>query len=168
MSAVTAAERDAFIARFGGVFEHAPWIAAAVYDAGLPVVPLTAERLHARMVAVLHAATADKKRALIAGHPDLAGRLAQAGRLTAASAEEQASAGLDRLTDGERARFTELNEAYKARFDLPFVMAVKGRTKAEIIAAFEQRLGNAPEEEFAVALAEIEKIALLRLKEMLP
>lgn len=166
-------DRAAFVARFGSVFEHAPWIAAAAYDAilqegGLPQGPLTAGRLHAGMVAALRNASPEQQRALIAGHPDLAGRLAQAGRLTAASTQEQASAGLDLLTDAERARFTELNEAYKARFGLPFVMAVRGRGKAEILAAFERRLDNSPEQEFAAALAEVEKIALLRLKEMLP
>jgi OHCU decarboxylase len=166
-------DRATFVARFGGIFEHAPWIAAAAYEAilqerDLPEAPLTAEGLHARMVAALRNAAPEQKRALIAAHPDLAGRLAQAGRLTAASTQEQASAGLDQLTDAERARFTELNEAYKARFGLPFVMAVKGRGKAEILAAFERRLDNSREQEFATALAEIEKIALLRLKEVLP
>jgi OHCU decarboxylase len=120
------------------------------------------------MVAALRAGTAAQQRALIQAHPDLAGRLARAGRLTAESAKEQASAGQDLLTDAERARFTDLNEAYKAKFGLPFILAVKGRTKAEILAAFERRLANDPAAEFATALAEIEKIALLRLKEMLP
>lgn len=161
-------DRDAFIARFGGVFEHSPWIAAAAFDAGLPAGPLTADALHARMAAALHAGSDAQKRALVAAHPDLAGRLAQAGRLTADSAKEQASAGLDLLSDAERARFTALNDTYKARFGLPFVMAVKGRSKAEILAAFERRLENTPAAELSAALAEIERIALLRLKELLP
>ena len=168
MSEAGTLDRAAFIARFGGVFEHSPWIAAAAFDAGLPKGPLTAEGLHARMVAALRAGTEAQKRTLIQAHPDLAGRLARAGRLTAESAKEQASAGLDLLTDAERARFTELNEAYKAKFRLPFVLAVKGRTKGEILAAFERRLANDAAAEFTTALAEIEKIALLRLKELLP
>jgi OHCU decarboxylase len=161
-------DRDTFVARFGGVFEHSPWIAAATFDAGMPAGPLTAETLHACMAAALRAGSTAQKRALIAAHPDLAGRLARAGRLTRESAKEQASAGLDLLSDGERTRFTELNEAYKAKFGLPFVMAVKGRSKSEILAAFERRLKNDAETELATALVEIEKIALLRLKEMLP
>jgi urate oxidase len=168
VSDVATRDRAAFVARFGGVFEHSPWIAERAFDAGLPAEPLTAEGLHARMVAALRAGTEAQKRALIMAHPDLAGRLAQAGRMTAESAKEQASAGLDLLTDAERARFTELNEAYNAKFGIPFILAVKGRTKGEILAAFERRLANDAEAEFATALAEIEQIALLRLKEILP
>ncbi|HMA15420.1 MAG TPA: 2-oxo-4-hydroxy-4-carboxy-5-ureidoimidazoline decarboxylase, partial [Kiloniellaceae bacterium] len=126
------------------------------------------ERLHACLAAALRAGPEAQQRALIAAHPDLAGRLARAGRLTAESTREQASAGLDALTDGERARFTALNDAYRKKFGLPFVMAVKGRSKDEILAAFERRLNNDAAAEFATALAEIETIALLRLKELLP
>lgn len=168
MSAAVTEDREAFVARFGGVFEHSPWIAEAAFDVGLPEPPWTPEGLHAALVAAMRAGSDEKKRALIAAHPDLAGRLAQAGRLTAASSKEQASAGLDLLSDAERARFTELNEAYKAKFGLPFIMAVKGRTKDDILAAFERRLANDAAAEFATALAEIEKIALLRLKDLLP
>ena len=168
MSAADTRERDAFVARFGGVFEHSPWVAAAAFDAGLPAAAMTAEGLHRCMVAALRAGSDAQKRALIAAHPDLAGRLAAAGRLTPDSRKEQASAGLDLLSDGERARFTALNERYKAKFGLPFIMAVKGRSKEEILAAFERRLANDKAQEVATALAEIERIALLRLKEMLP
>jgi OHCU decarboxylase len=168
MSEAGILDREDFVARFGGVFEHSPWIAAAAFDAGLPKAPLTAESLHSAMVAALRAGTQAKQRALIEAHPDLAGRLAAAGRLTPDSTKEQASAGLDLLSDAERARFTALNECYKARFGLPFIMAVKGRGKDEILAAFERRLENDKAVEFATALAEIERIALLRLKEMLP
>ena len=166
-------DRETFVARFGGVFEHSPWIAEAAYDTmlqdgGLPKLPWTPEGLHGAMVAALRAGSDDQKRALIKAHPDLAGRLAQAGRLTADSTREQASAGLDLLSDAERARFTELNERYKAKFGLPFIMAVKGRSKGEILAAFEERLENDRAAEFRTALDQIERIALLRLKEMLP
>jgi hydantoinase/carbamoylase family amidase len=123
VSAVGTLDRETFVAHFGGVFEHSPWIAAAAFDAGLPEGPLTAEGLHARMVAALRAGSDRQKRALIEAHPDLAGRLAAAGRLTPESAKEQASAGLDLLSDAERARFTELNEAYKTKFGIPFIMA---------------------------------------------
>ena len=168
MSEAANLDRTAFVARFGRVFEHAPWIAAAAFDAGLPEGPLTADKLHAVMVAAMRSGSDDQKRALIAAHPDLAGRLARAGRLTVESAGEQASAGLDQLSDAERARFSDLNETYKARFGLPFVMAVKNRGKADILAAFERRLDSSREQEFETALVEIEKIALLRLKEILP
>ena len=108
------------------------------------------------------------KRALIAAHPDLAGKLALAKSLTAESTQEQQSAGLDRLSAQELERFTALNAAYRARFGFPFVMAVKGKTKQNILAAFERRLDHDAPSEFAAALAEIDSIAALRLKELLP
>ena len=160
--------RNDFVAAFGGVFEHSPWIAEATFDAGLPAEAGGAAGLHRALCAVLRAAPRGRQQALIEAHPDLAGRLARAGRLTAESGREQASAGLDALTDAERARFTELNEAYRARFGFPFIMAVKGRGKAEILAAFERRLGNDAETEFAEALSQVERIALLRLQDLLP
>ena len=160
--------RADFLATFGGVFEHSPWIAEAAYDAGLPAEANGAAGLHEALCAVLRAAPRDRQKALIDAHPDLAGRLALAGRLTAESNEEQASAGLDALTESELARFTGLNDAYRARFGFPFIMAVKGRGKAEILAAFERRLGNDAEAEFAEALVQVERIALLRLKDLLP
>lgn len=161
-------DRAAFLARFAGIWEHSPWIAEGAFDRGLTAAEDTAPGLHAAMVAVMRAAGDDRKLALIRAHPDLAGRLAAAGRLTAESTGEQASAGLDRLTDEERAAFTALNEAYVARFGFPFIMAVKGRTKDEIRAAFERRIGHDRDTEFAEALAQIERIALLRLTDLLP
>ncbi len=136
----TEMDRARFVATFGHVFEHSAWIAEAAFERGLPADADTASGLHRALCAVLRDASEARKRALIEAHPDLAGRLARAGRLTAKSSSEQAGAGLDRLTDDERARFTELNEAYQGRFGFPFVMAVKGRSKAEILAAFERRL----------------------------
>jgi OHCU decarboxylase len=168
LSAPATQDRASFVARFGGVFEHSPWIAEAAFDAGLPEGTRSAEALHRQMVAALRQGTEAQQRALILAHPDLAGRLARAGRLTAESSREQAAAGLDLLSPVELARFTELNERYKAKFALPFIMAVKGRGKDEILAAFERRLDNDPAAEFATALEQIERIALLRLKEMLP
>ena len=160
--------RNDFVATFGGVFEHSPWIAEAAFDAGLPAEAGATAGLHRALCAVLRAAPRARQQALIEAHPDLAGRLARAGRLTAESGREQASAGLDALTDAERARFTELNGAYRARFGFPFIMAVKGRGKAEILAAFERRLGNDAEAEFDEALSQVERIALLRLQDLLP
>ncbi|MCA0422833.1 MAG: allantoinase PuuE [Proteobacteria bacterium] len=158
--------RALFVARFGGIFEHSPWVAERAFDAGLGAMADTAEGLHAAMVKAMRAGTDDQKRDLILKHPDLAGKLAMAKQLTAESTAEQASAGLDHLTDAEKARFTALNDAYKARFGFPYILAVKGRTKAEILANFEERLGNNPEQEFATALTQIERIALLRLSDL--
>lgn len=160
--------RAAFVAAYGHVFEHSPWIAEAAWDAGLPADADTAAGLHRALCAALAPAAAERKLALIQAHPDLAGKLAQAGRLTAESTHEQASAGLDRLTDEERATFTELNDAYRARFGIPFVIAVKGLSKAEILSAFRARLENEPATEVATALAQIERIALFRLQDLLP
>jgi len=160
--------RAMFVERFGDVFEHSPWIAEAAHRAGLGGSEDSAAGLHRAMVAALRRAGSAEQRALIEAHPDLAGRLALAGEVTADSSREQASAGLDRLTAEELARFTALNEAYKFRFGIPFVMAVKGRSKEEILAAFERRLAHDGEAELAAALAEVEQIARLRLEERLP
>ena len=161
-------DRTAFVARFGGLFEHSPWVAEAAFDAGLPAEADRAEGLHAALCTAMRAGGMERQRALIEAHPDLAGRLARAGSLTADSSKEQASAGLDRLSDAEFAHFTALNTRYRETFGFPFIMAVKGRDKAEILAAFEQRVAHDPETEFATALAEIERIAWLRLQDLLP
>jgi OHCU decarboxylase len=157
-----------FIEVFGRVWEHSPWIAEATYDAGIGPAQDTAEGLHAAMTAIMRKAGPEQQKALLAAHPDLAGKLAAAGELTPESTGEQASAGLDRLTGDERVRFTALNEAYKARFGIPFIMAVKGASKAAILDAFETRLKNTREQEFATALGQVETISLLRLKDLLP
>src|ERR1700761_2494574 len=157
--------RADFVARFGGVFEHSPWIAEAAYDEGLPE---TAEALHRAFCAVLAEADEARKLALLRAHPSLAGKLALAGGLTASSSAEQASAGLDRCTPDELARFRSLNTAYEAKFGFPFIMAVRGVPREAVLAAFEQRIDNDRATEFATALAQVERIALLRLKELLP
>lgn len=159
--------RTLFVEKFGGVYEHSRWVAEAAFDAGLGAEADSAEGLAKLMAAAVATGAADEKRALIAAHPDLAGRLARAKRLTADSTKEQASAGLDQLSAEDLARFTALNDAYRAKFDMPFIMAVKGRSKDEIVAAFERRLGNEPAAETATALAEIDRIAALRLAEIL-
>lgn len=159
---------QAFVARFGPVFEESPWIAEAAFSAGLPPDADTAAGLHRALCAAMRAAPKERQVALIRAHPDLAGRLARAGALSEESTSEQAGAGLDRLSDGEYQHFTALNTAYREKFSMPFIMAVKGRSKAEILAAFEARLGNDPDTERATALTEIERIALLRLRDMLP
>ena len=161
-------DRAAFAATYGHVFEHSPWIAEAAWDAGLPADADTAQGLHRALCEALAPAPASRKLDLIQAHPDLAGKLAHAGRLTAESTNEQASAGLDRLTDEERATFTRLNDAYQTRFGFPFIIAVKGLTKAEILAAFNRRLNNDRVTVLATALAQVERIAFLRLQDLLP
>ena len=162
---LNAASVDAFVAELGFAFEDSPWIARSAAS-HRPFADVDA--LHAAMLAVVAAAPTEWQVALIAAHPDLAGRVARAGRLTAVSRSEQASAGLHALAPDEVARFDADNAAYRARFGFPFVMAVKGKTKAEISAAFEHRLGNDAATEFGAALGEIDRIAALRLREILP
>jgi OHCU decarboxylase len=160
--------RTLFVERFGGVYERSPWIAGAAYDGGLPADANTAAGLARTMAAAAAQGSDDEKRALILAHPDLAGRLAEAKLLTAESTNEQVSAGLDRLSPDELGRFTNLNEAYRGRFGFPFIMAVKGKSKADILSAFELRLENDADAETRTALAEIDRIAALRLKDILP
>jgi len=156
-----------FVELYGDVFEHSPWIAERAYDDGFTSAQDTAEGLHAAMVHVLSQATREQKLALIRAHPDLAGRLKLAD-LTDDSRGEQSSAGLDSLTEEERDRFLALNDSYRQKFGFPFIMAVKGRSKEEILAAFEERLQHDAEREFDTAIVQIELIALLRLKDRLP
>ncbi|MBL6431796.1 MAG: 2-oxo-4-hydroxy-4-carboxy-5-ureidoimidazoline decarboxylase [Alphaproteobacteria bacterium] len=160
--------REQFVARFGSIFEHSPWIAERAHDAGLGPSHNTASGLHAAMVRVFRSAGDAERLAVLRAHPDLAGKLAAAKRLTAESTGEQASAGLDALTDAERARFTALNDAYTERFGFPFILAVKGRNKQEILENFEGRVDNDRDTEFATACAQVERIAGLRLADILP
>ncbi len=153
-------DRDDFIACLGDVYEHSPWVAAAAFERR-PFASVTA--LHAAMQVVLAEAPVDARLDLLRAHPDLAGKVAVAGELTADSSVEQASAGLDRLTAEEMARFQTLNGAYRTRFGFPFIMAVRHADKARILAAYEGRLGNDPATEIAAALAEVGKIAWIRL-----
>ena len=158
--------REDFVERFAGVFEHSSWVAEGAWDAGLNLDSVG--ELHARMCAVLRSATREQWLAVLNAHPDLAGRLAVAGQLTADSTAEQARAGLDKCSPEEYERLQALNDNYKAKFGFPFIMAVKGRTRGEIIQAFEERVNNDAETELVTALAQVERIALLRLTDMLP
>lgn len=160
--------RALFVESFGDVFEHSPEIAETAHRGGLTTADDTAEGLHATLTAVMRKLPAARQRALIDAHPDLAGRLALAGELTADSTKEQSGAGLGSLTPVELAEFTALNDSYRARFGFPFILAVKGHDKAAILAIFKARLRNEAEAEFHEALRQIERIALFRLKERLP
>ncbi len=160
-------DRAAFVARFGRVFEHSPWIAERAHDLELGPAHDTPAGLHNALARMFRSATRDERLGVLRAHPDLAGKLAAAKRLTAESTAEQASAGLDALTDDERARFTALNSAYVEKHGFPFIIAVRDHDKAGVLAAFEQRLANDTETEFATACAQVERIARLRLEDML-
>ncbi len=151
-------ERQAFIARYGALFEHSPW----VVERASALLPLAS--LHAGLMKVVMDATPEERLALIRAHPELAGRAAVDGTLTEASAAEQASAGLDRLTQAEFDRFHALNHAYTAKFGFPFIICVRLTDKAGILAAMERRLGNDRDAEIAEALAQIGEIVRLRLE----
>ena len=160
-------EKADFVAKFGGIFEHSPWIAERAWELELGPAHDTPAGLHNALARMFRSATEAERLGVLTAHPDLAGKLAAAKRLTAESTAEQASAGLDALTDAERARFTELNTAYVARHGFPFIVAVRDNTKASILAAFETRLNNDRATEFTTACAQVERIARLRLEDML-
>ena len=161
-------DRQSFVATFGGVFEHSPWIAERAYELELGPAHDSAGGLHNALARIFRTAGEDERLGVLTAHPDLAGKLAQAKRLTAESTAEQASAGLDALTDDERATFTKLNTRYVEKFGFPFIIAVKGRTKDDILAAFRTRIDNDRATEFDTACRQVERIALLRLKDLLP
>lgn len=158
-------DRDTFVQAFGGVFEHSPWIAEGAHALELGRTHDTAQGIHQALARVFRTASDEQRLAVLTAHPDLAGKLAAAKRLTAESTAEQASVGLDALTDDERAKFTELNDAYTAKFGFPFIIAVRDNTKASIMDAFARRIDNDRNTEFAEACAQVERIAELRLIE---
>ncbi len=157
---LNAADRDAFRAALQGVFEHSPWVAERTWDRR-PFASV--EALHRALTETVARASRTEQLALICAHPELAGHEAAAGTLTADSAREQRSAGLDQCSAPELAQLRELNAAYRARFGFPFVMAVKGRSRQEILAMLAARLTDDADCEFRTALVEIGKIARLRL-----
>lgn len=150
-----------FVAKFGGIFEHSPWVAERTRG---PFAGVAA--LHGAMSAVVRAAPRDEQLALIRAHPDLVGRLAREGKLTRESTGEQRAAGLDALSDHEVEQFERYNAAYRERFGFPFIICARLNRKDAILKSFPERLRNTVEQEIATALAEIEKIALLRLRDL--
>ncbi len=151
--------KDEFLKRYGAIYEHSPWIAEAAFkDVGDAPV----ERLHAAMKKAVEQGTHEQQLALIRAHPDLAGRLGQA--LTRESTMEQKGAGLDQCSPEEFAEFTKLNDAYKKKFDFPFIIAVKGHNRQSILENFRARIHNDLEAEFRAALEQIHKIARFRLE----
>jgi 2-oxo-4-hydroxy-4-carboxy-5-ureidoimidazoline decarboxylase len=153
-------DQRAFAAAIGDVFELAPWVAEAAYRAR-PFPSLNA--LFKAMTGAVHSAEEERQMALILGHPDLAGKAAREGAITADSKVEQSSAGLDRLTETEFADFQRLNGAYREKFGMPFIVCVRRHGKASILRQFEQRLRNDKAAERDAALNEIFRVAALRL-----
>ncbi|MFI0847806.1 allantoinase PuuE [Mesorhizobium sp. IMUNJ 23232] len=161
-------DRKAFVEKFGGIFEHSPWIAERAFEFELGPAHDSAGGLHNALCRAFRSADEDERLGVLKAHPDLAGKLAQAKRLTEESTAEQASAGLDALTDAERQEFTELNSAYVEKFGFPFIITVRDNTKASILQAFETRIANDRAIEFATACKQVERIARLRLNDLLP
>jgi OHCU decarboxylase len=160
--------RDRFVSLYGGIFEHSAWIAEGAFDLELGRAHDTARGLHNALARVFRSASDDQRMGVLRAHPDLAGKLAAAKRLTAESTSEQASAGLDALTDAERETFTRLNTEYVAKHGFPFIIAVRDHDKASILAAFERRINNDTATEFAEACKQVERIAEFRLMDILP
>lgn len=158
---LNALDRAGFTAALGHLFEHSPWVAERTWSKR----PFRdAVHLHAELGATMRGASREEQLALIRAHPDLAGWLAQQRQLTADSAREQASAGLDRLSAEDLVEFQNLNTNYRTRFGFPFIICAKLNQKSAIVAAMRTRGGNTADVEFQTALAEIEKIARLRLE----
>jgi 2-oxo-4-hydroxy-4-carboxy-5-ureidoimidazoline decarboxylase len=161
-AALNAMDRPAFREALARIFEDSPWVADRAWEAR-PFANVV--DLHAAMCAAVRRAPEAERLALLRAHPDLAGRPARARAISAASVTEQASAGLDQLTHDEYARFERLNAAYRERFGFPFIIAVRGRDKTAILAAWERRLGNTRESEIATALDEVFAITRMRLED---
>ncbi|MCV2872177.1 allantoinase PuuE [Defluviimonas sp. WL0050] len=161
-------DKSTFVTRFGGIFEHSPWIAERTFALELGPAHDTATGLHNALARMFRSASRAERLGVLTAHPDLAGKLAAAKRLTAESTAEQASVGLDALTDAERNEFTDLNNAYTTRHGFPFIIAVRDNTKASILDAFRRRLEQDNETEFDEACRQVERIAEWRLKDMLP
>lgn len=158
--------RAEFVECFGGIYEHSPWVAERAYDLELGPAHDCATGLANALARAFRRAPELDKMGVLRAHPDLAGKLAAAKRLTDASTAEQSSAGLNALTDAERAEFTQLNDAYTAKHGFPFIIAVRDHDKASIMAAFQARLNNDTNAEMAEACRQVERIGALRLQEL--
>jgi OHCU decarboxylase len=160
LSAVNELEQGDFVRLIGPVFEHSPWIAEETWSKRPFATPQT---LHQCLCDTVRSSSQEKQLVLIGAHPDLVGKAALAGTLTTASTQEQASAGLGKLSPEEIASFQHYNQLYREKFGFPFVICARLNKKAAILAGFEVRLKNSCEQEIEAALAEIFKIAQLRL-----
>lgn len=161
-------DEEQFVKTYGGIYEHSPWVAQNAWDLELGPAHDTAAGLHSALARAFRTASHEMKLGVLTAHPDLAGKLAAAQRLTAESTAEQAAAGLDALTAEQHTAFTDLNSAYMDKFGFPFIIAVRDHNKSGILRAFEQRLANDRETEFRTACNQVERIAELRLRDCLP
>jgi 2-oxo-4-hydroxy-4-carboxy-5-ureidoimidazoline decarboxylase len=152
-------DRSGFIEALGWVFEQSPWVAERAWAARPFADP---DALHDAMTEQVERAADAEKLALLRAHPDLGAR----ARLSPASSEEQAGAGLDTLTSGESERLHSLNAAYGSRFGFPFLLAVKGGTKHDVLRALQARMEAAPEDEYREALRQVCRIARFRLADI--
>jgi OHCU decarboxylase len=164
MAPINAMDRAAFVVKFGAIFEKSPWVAEEAWEKRPFASP---DDMHAAMVAMVKHAPATRQLALLQAHPDLAGKEAQAGTMTASSVAEQAGAGLNALSPPEFAELTGLNAAYKAKFGFPFIIAVRMHTKEGIFFEFKRRLQNDTQTEFANDLQNVYIITRLRLNKLL-
>ena len=162
LDAVNRMDKDAFVAAFGDIAEHSPWVAESA-AAARPFA--SRDAMVAAFTAAVDSADPALQLALLRAHPDLAGRAAVAGELAPESRREQAGAGLGSLTPEEFARFTDLNDRYRARFRFPFILAVRGATKDVILESFAQRVDRGPHVEFATALEQVKRIVRFRLED---
>ena len=160
LSQLNDTDETRFVDLLGGVFEHSPWVAQHAYMLG-PFSSL--KNLHEAMVNIVRKTPQSKRLELLCLHPELAGKEAATGLLSRASKNEQAGAGLGQCGNEELARIKQFNQDYKAKFGFPFIIAVTGLDKAQILEAMQQRLENSTDDEFATAIAEVEKIAWIRL-----
>jgi OHCU decarboxylase len=152
--------KEDFVKTFGGMYEHSPWAAELAWEEDLtsPCCIIPAMRR------VVDAASAERQDQLICAHPDLAGKLALSGELTKSSTSEQAGAGLDQCSPRELKKFQKYNAAYKEKFGFPFIIAVKGLSRKDILKSFKKRLKNNKDQERQTALEQIHKIARLRIE----
>ena len=160
MATLNHMDRVAFTQALGTIFEDTPTIAAQAWERRPFLAVADLER---ELVAVVRSLDTEQKLKLIRAHPDLGSK----AKMAVASVQEQSGVGLDRLSASEADRFQCLNQAYRAKFDFPFIIAVKHHPKSSILAAFEQRLQNTRAAELERAIAEICQIARFRLEAML-
>ncbi len=159
-------EREEFVSRFGGVFEQSSWIAEGAWGHGIECEDIDLDSVYRAMVAIFRGGGAERQISVLRSHPDLAGRLALAGDLTPDSLAEQSSAGLDKCSEAELSEFKCLNRKYVEHFKFPFIIAVRGLNRQEILKIFRSRINNSKESEFKEAIKQVEKIAFLRLQEI--
>jgi len=160
---VAAGDREQFLAAYGQLFDHSPWVVERAWDKR-PFAD--AKALHSAFLAVIAEATSEERRALARAHPELADKVAMAEGLTKSSAKEQASAGLDRLTPAEYETFHALNRAYRDKHRFPFIICVKLNDRASILQAMRARVDRDSEAELDEAMTQVGLISRLRLAEI--